>query len=81
MMPQLQSLEIGYNQLSSFTSDRALRCFPQQVSLQSLNLDSNLFSDWAHICHALKQYPRYVIDMIMSFQMYYDMSKVYSASF
>ncbi|KAF9527024.1 hypothetical protein CPB83DRAFT_748494, partial [Crepidotus variabilis] len=57
ILPRLQVLEVGYNQLTSLALHHSLGQFPQLSSLQSLNLDSNLFSDWVHICTVLKEYP------------------------
>jgi hypothetical protein len=53
-MPQLQAVEMGYNKLTQLGGDKPPSS-PNSTIL-SINLDSNLCSDWIHIWGALKEY-------------------------
>lgn len=53
-MPQLQAVEMGYNKLTRLGGDKPPSS-PNSTIL-SINLDSNLCSDWIHIWGALKKY-------------------------
>lgn len=57
-MPQLEAIEMGYNQLSRLTD--ATVSTPYNTTVCFLNLDTNLISDWAHVCTSLQEYPSYV---------------------
>jgi len=57
-MPQLEAIEMGYNQLSRFTDATSSTSYNTTVNF--LNLDTNLISDWVHLCVSLKEYPSYV---------------------
>ena len=53
MMPRLQIVGMGHNQLSQLHTgdDRA------GTSIQSVNLDGNFCSDWPHLCDCFQLYP------------------------
>ncbi|CAA7271583.1 unnamed protein product [Cyclocybe aegerita] len=51
----LQVVELGYNRLSRLSDDTSPRT-PPNSAVEVLNLDSNLLSDWSHICGSLKEY-------------------------
>ncbi|KAF9482808.1 RNI-like protein [Pholiota conissans] len=53
-MPQLQAVEMGYNQLTRLRGDNLPTSFNSTIS--TINLDSNLCSDWIHLWSALKEY-------------------------
>jgi hypothetical protein len=53
-MPNLHSIEIGYNRLAVLSTLEA--SVPVQSRLYSMNLDGNECNDWRHVCLALKQY-------------------------
>ncbi|KAJ3515736.1 hypothetical protein NLJ89_g1578 [Agrocybe chaxingu] len=54
-MPVLQVVELGYNRLSRLSDDTSPRS-PPNSAVEVFNLDSNLLSDWSHICGSLKEY-------------------------
>ena len=56
LMPKLQAIEMGYNQLTLLGSDKFLAIPNSTVVF--INLDSNLLSDWAHVWTYLKSYER-----------------------
>ncbi len=57
-MPRLQTVELGYNHLTQLSNKRPdIDVLPFSV-LQTLNLDSNLLSDWAHVSSALIEFER-----------------------
>lgn len=53
-MPQLEAIEMGYNQLSRLAADKLSTSY--NTTLHSLNLDTNIISDWTHVCASLKEY-------------------------
>lgn len=53
-MPQLRVIEMGYNQLTRLCGDKPPTL--EESSVVVLNLDTNLLSDWAHICTSLSVY-------------------------
>lgn len=53
-MPQLEAIEMGYNQLSRLAD--VTFSTPYNTTVLFLNLDTNLISDWVHICASLKEY-------------------------
>jgi len=57
-MPQLEAIEMGYNQLSRLSD--ATVSIPNNTTVRFLNLDTNLISEWVHVCTSLKEYPSYV---------------------
>jgi hypothetical protein len=57
-MPQLEVIEMGYNQLLRLAADKPSTSY--NTTVHSLNLDTNVISDWAHICASLKEYQAYV---------------------
>jgi len=58
-MPQLEAIEMGYNQLSRLVD--ATFSTSYNTTVRFLNLDTNLISDWLHICASLREYQSYVI--------------------
>lgn len=54
LMPKLQTIEMGYNQLTLLGSDKSLAVLNSTVLF--INLDSNSLSDWAHVWTSLKSY-------------------------
>lgn len=58
VMPKLQAIEMGYNQLSCL-SDGVIR--PYGCNIQVINLDTNNCSDWVHLCASFSEYRSYVI--------------------
>jgi hypothetical protein len=60
-MPHLRLVEMGYNKLAVLSTlhDR----LPDNRALQVINLDSNMLSDWVHVCTSLYQYPSYVLSL------------------
>lgn len=53
-MPQLRLVEMGYNQIDNLSSDPDKPL--SNSSIQVLNLDNNLCSDWIQICSSLQAY-------------------------
>lgn len=53
-MPQLRSVEMGYNQIDNLSSDPDTTL--SNSSIQVINLDNNLCSDWVQICSSLQPY-------------------------
>ncbi|PPQ93226.1 hypothetical protein CVT25_015224 [Psilocybe cyanescens] len=53
-MPQLRVIEMGYNHLARLCGDKHTTIFKPAVEF--LNLDTNLCSDWIHICDSLGEY-------------------------
>lgn len=53
-MPQLRSVEMGYNQIDNLSSgsDKSL----SNSSIQVINLGNNLCSDWVQMCSSLQPY-------------------------
>jgi hypothetical protein len=58
-MPQLEAIEMGYNQLSRL-ADATFSTSSYNTTVRFLNLDTNLISDWVHVCTSLKEYASYV---------------------
>jgi hypothetical protein len=62
IMPKLQLIEMGYNQLSRL-SGGMIR--PHDCNVQAINLDTNNCSDWVHLCASFSEYHSYVISQIV----------------
>jgi hypothetical protein len=60
-MPNLRLVEMGYNRLASLSTPDAY--FPDNRALQVINLDSNVCSEWVHVCNSLHQYVSYVFSL------------------
>jgi len=54
LMPQLDKLEVGYNNLNSLSPGASHPC------LRTLNLDNNELSDWENLAVSLSAFPRLV---------------------
>ena len=54
LMPQLDKLEVGYNNLNSLFPGASHPC------LRTLNLDNNELSDWENLAVSLSAFPRLV---------------------
>ncbi|KAF8163437.1 hypothetical protein B0H34DRAFT_649985 [Crassisporium funariophilum] len=52
MMPTLQVIEMGYNHLTRLSDGVSV----SNSAVQTINLDSNCCSDWAHVCASFKEY-------------------------
>ena len=57
-MPRLQTVEFGYNHLTRLSNKRPDTDVLPFSDLQTLNLDSNLLSDWVHVNSALIEFQR-----------------------
>lgn len=55
-MPTVTSVELGLNNLTHLSATDELR--DRTYNIESLNLDSNLLSNWSEICYALKNFTR-----------------------
>ena len=58
IMPKLQLIEMGYNNLSRL-SGGMIR--PHDCNVQVINLDTNNCFDWVHLCASFGEYHSYVI--------------------
>ena len=60
-MPNLRLVEMGYNKLATLSSpdDR----LSDNKVLRVINLDSNMLSDWVHVCTSLYRYTSYVLSL------------------
>lgn len=80
-MPQLEAIEIGYNQLSRL-ADATFSTSSYNTTVRFLNLDTNLISDWVHVCTSLKEYPLYVtlsmlLTLLLSLSLYVKFTAPY----
>ncbi|KAI0317464.1 hypothetical protein OF83DRAFT_1276525 [Amylostereum chailletii] len=53
-MPSLKQVEMGYNRLTTLFTEHSPS--PQELVLESLNLDSNRLSSWENLCTALRPF-------------------------
>jgi tubulin-specific chaperone E len=61
-MPNLRLVEMGYNRLATLST--AKNCLLGGKALQTINLDSNICTNWVHICESLHHYPSYVFPLL-----------------
>lgn len=71
-MPFLKSVELGYNQLLRLSTEDDTPAIPPHPTLHTLNLDSNLLSDWTHICASIAAYKRYPVALTISAEIQAD---------
>lgn len=56
--PRLQTVEFGYNHLTRLSDQQSVIDVPPFSVLQTINLDSNLLSDWEHVSSVLIEFGR-----------------------
>jgi hypothetical protein len=59
LMPKLELVELGYNELRQLTSEGSSDTAGAST-IQVLNFDGNELDDWSHVARALGRYDAYV---------------------